>query len=68
VGGVQAPLTDTGDCGWPHVPLLNAVVPPEDVTVVGNHLQVNVTATDNFCGTAIGWVDVSITWRAWPAP
>jgi len=64
VGGISAPSAT--DCNWPHLPILNEVIPPEDVTIVGNHLQVNITATDNGCGVDIGWVDVSITWRAWP--
>jgi hypothetical protein len=37
------------------------------MTVEGNHLRMYVTATDLYADE-IGWVDVSITWRAWPSP
>jgi hypothetical protein len=62
-GGVAAPEATNAD--WPHDPLTNAMIPAADVTVVGNRLRVNITATDVY-GDKIGWVDVSITWRAWP--
>jgi hypothetical protein len=66
IGGVDAPVAT--DCRWPHTPLINAIVPAANVTIVGNHLQVNVTATDNGCGAEVGWVDVSITWRVFSPP
>ena len=57
-----------GGYGWGNE-IDNTAVPSNKVTVVGNRLQVNITATDDpNCGGWIGWVDVSITWRAWPAP
>jgi hypothetical protein len=69
VGGIQAPLTATNDCSWPHGPITETAVPAEAVTIVGNHLQVNITATDNWgCGAGIGWWNVIITWCAWPVP
>lgn len=40
-------------------------VDPAEVSVVGNHLSVNLTATDIF-GIAMGYQNVSITWRAFP--
>jgi hypothetical protein len=62
VGGVVAPEAD--DCNWPHTPLTNSIVPVANITVVGNQLQMNITATDNGCGVNIGWTNVIITWRA----
>jgi hypothetical protein len=36
------------------------------MTVVGNHLRVPVTATDDpVCNSDIGWWTITITWRAW---
>ena len=59
-----------GNCeGWP-CEITNTVVPAGDVSISpdGKSLSVPITATDNAdCGVFIGWWDVSVTWRAWPA-
>jgi hypothetical protein len=64
-GGISAPLATNAD--WPHTPLTDTIIPSEDVTVTGKDLSVNITATDVY-GVDIGWVDVVITWLAWPTP
>jgi hypothetical protein len=44
-------------------------LPANDVTVIGNHLHVPVTVTDDpACGNHIGWYSMTITWRAWSTP
>jgi hypothetical protein len=59
-----------GNCeGWP-CEITNTVVPADDVSISPDDksLSVPITATDNAdCGEFIGWWDVSVTWRAWPA-
>jgi hypothetical protein len=43
-------------------------LPDSDVTVVGKHLRVAVTASDDpTCGGCVGWWTITITWHAWPA-
>jgi hypothetical protein len=45
----------------------NKLVPTEQVTVVGNHLSVPVTATDDpECKNVVGWWEITLIWRAWP--
>jgi hypothetical protein len=60
IGGVEAPAP--ADYSWPHAPIINAIIPTSAVSIVGNHLVVNITATDVY-GGSIGWADVRITWR-----
>ena len=43
------------------------VTPAEAVSIVGNHLQVTIKATD-YCRDHVGWQSVSITWRAFSVP
>jgi hypothetical protein len=64
IGTVAAPIAPS--CAWPHPPITNSIVPAGAVSINGNRLSVNVTATDSGCGINVGWVDVSITWKAWP--
>jgi hypothetical protein len=46
----------------------NRTVPMKDATVVGSHLRVGVTATDDpECANYIGWYAMTLTWRAWPS-
>ena len=76
-----AKFDDTGtiggvSCQWSNSPsctlldeITNTIVLANKVTVVGNHLRVPVTATDDpVCGGQVGWWTITITWRAWPAP
>ncbi|MGO8838405.1 MAG: hypothetical protein ACLQQ0_13370 [Limisphaerales bacterium] len=66
-GGIYFPFT--GTCGDLAPINANTIVPASGVYIEGNHLRVNIRATDAIdCGWLIGWVDISITWRAWPAP
>lgn len=49
--------------------ITNTMVPPGDITVTNNRLQVRVTATDDTnCHVYIGWRTITLTWQAWPAP
>ena len=65
-GGILFPFKE---CGLIPFDKTNIVVPASNVFIEGNHLRVNIRAKDEFaCGNCIGWVNVSITWRAWPAP
>lgn len=52
--------------------ITSKIVPAGDISIdPDNHrrLRVAITATDDpYCGGWIGWYNVSITWRAWPAP
>lgn len=52
-------------CGRPNE-LANELIDPNQVTIVGKRLRVNVSATDDAdCAIEIGWYNVSITWKAW---
>ena len=75
-----AKFDDTGtiggvSCQWSNSPsctlldeITNTIVLANKVTVVGNHLRVPVTATDDpVCGGQVGWWTITITWRAWPS-
>ncbi len=71
--GTIGSLPSTGPLGncdnWP-CEITNTVVPAGDVSISpdGKSLSIPITATDNAdCGQYIGWWDVSVTWRAWPA-
>lgn len=65
IGGV--PTTVSGsECGAPATFGGTVVVPPDAVSIVGNHLEVNLTCTDN-CRVLVGWQGITITWIAWPA-
>jgi RHS repeat-associated protein len=63
IGGVEAPSSGH-NCDWPHAPIVNAVIPANAISVIGNRLSVNAYAVDNGCGVSVGWSDVSITWKA----
>ena len=66
IGGVASTIPGS-DCGWPATFATTPITIPTDaVSVVGNHLEVILTCTDN-CRDHVGWQNVSITWRAWPA-
>ncbi len=57
---------DSIGVGYPS-PIYNSVVDPSQVCIIGNHLSVNLSATDVF-GDDIGYQDVSITWRVFLPP
>jgi hypothetical protein len=65
-GGISFPFT--GTCGGLAPIEPNIIVPASGVYIEGNHLRVNIRVKDAIdCGSYIGWVDINITWRAWPA-
>ncbi|MGB8369667.1 MAG: hypothetical protein WCF71_10290 [Verrucomicrobiia bacterium] len=68
IGSLTCHMSDDPSCTLPDE-ITDAIVPADQVTVVGNHLSVPVTATDDpICGDCIGWWTITITWRAWPEP
>jgi hypothetical protein len=67
IGGVE-PTGGPSSCTWLNE-ISNGLVPAEQVMVVGNRLRVPVViADDPACGDHIGWWELTLTWRAWPAP
>jgi hypothetical protein len=68
IGGLTCHQSDFPSCTLPDE-ITNAIVPMDQVMVIGNRLSVEVTATDDpACGENIGWWEITITWRAWPPP
>ncbi|HEV2437573.1 MAG TPA: hypothetical protein VG077_16390 [Verrucomicrobiae bacterium] len=67
IGGISTTIFGSPCGAWATFADLPIVVPADQVSIVGNHLEVVLTCTDN-CPVAIGWQNVSITWFAWPAP
>jgi hypothetical protein len=67
IGNLSCHQIDSSACTLPDE-ITDTIVPVDQVTVVGNHLSVPVTATDDpICKTQIGWRNITITWRAWPS-
>ena len=70
IGGIDAPMHGMTPCGIPGNPSTfypGTVIPESAVTIIRNRLAVKIVVIDN-CAGWIGWSNVSITWRVWPAP
>jgi hypothetical protein len=68
IGGV-VPTEGSSYCSTWHNEIHNTIIPAGQVTVIGNHLRVPITATDDpNCGQHVGWWTITLTWRAWPSP
>lgn len=68
IGGVPATNDVFIACGEPGG-MANTIIPADQISISsdGKRLSVGITATDNpNCRGYIGWIEVSITWRAAP--
>jgi len=67
IGGTNATPTYYPGAGYGYPATLTSVtVDSSQITVVGNHLSVSLTATDsNVFGPPMGYKNVSITWRVY---